>query len=148
MEIKGKDKFLAQLASLPRIMREEIRKALDVSADETTDIMKRMAPREQGKLAASIGYSFDGAPAGASIVSQARAAKGETGLAVTMYAGNESTVVTNSRGVRFQNARLQEFGTKDMPRNPFFYPAFRLNKKRAKSRIQRAIRSGAQKAFR
>lgn len=148
MKIEGKDKFLAQLASLPRVLREEVRQSLDVSGSETTDIMKRMAPRKEGDLIDSIGYSFDAPPPGAGIVSQARSAKTETGLAVVMYAGDESTIVTNKQGVRFQNARLQEFGTKKMPRNPFFFPAFRLNKKRVKGRMSRALRKGAQKAFR
>ena len=149
MKIKGKDEFLAQIGRLPQAIREEVRKALTTSAQEATDLMQRFAPVEQGKLRASIDFTFGEAPEGSlsSTSANARAAKGEAGLSVTMFAGDESTIVTNSRGVRFQNARLQEFGTANMARNPFFFPAYRLTRKRAKSRLQRSVRNGAKKAF-
>ncbi|WP_309086463.1 hypothetical protein [Chelativorans sp.] len=152
MKIQGKDKFLMQLASLPRMMREEARRSLEVSAEETTDLMKRFAPKDEHKLVVSIGYTFDFAPGGGNeAVAQARAAKVETGLAVTMYAGDETTMVTNKRGQRFQNARIQEHGRRTKSgkiiKHPFFFPAYRLMHKRALSRLRRALRTGARKAF-
>lgn len=139
MQIKGKDKFLAQIAALPSAMREEITKALTTSAEETTDLMKRFAPKRSGRLAASVGYAFGEAPKGASLstAANARAAKSESGLSVTMYAGG---------GEAFY-AWFQEVGTVKMPANPFFYPGYRFGKNRAKARLGRAIRNGAKKAF-
>lgn len=55
-------------------------------------------------------------------------------------AGNESTIVTNARGQRFQNAKLQESGTKNMPANPYFNPAKRLRRRAARANISRAMR--------
>jgi HK97 gp10 family phage protein len=146
MRVKGKEKFIGQIAALPAAMKSEILKALTVSAEETTDLQKRFVPVKQGKLKASIGYVVgDQAPEGAGITSAP--AKSATDLTVTMYAGDQSTMVTNKRGVRFQNAKIQEFGTKKMPANPYFFPGFRIGKKRAKPRIARAVTAGAKKAF-
>lgn len=138
MKIKGKDEFLRQIAALPDAIRSEVRKSLETSADEATDVMKRFAPVKTGKLRASIGYSFGEAPKGTinTAAKAARAAKSEIGLAVTIYAGSSEAFY----------ARFQEFGTQKMPANPFFYPAYRLTRKRAKSRLSRAIRNGAKKA--
>lgn len=143
MKIVGKEKFDKQLAALPAMMREEIRKALLLSAEETTDLMRRFVPVRTGQLRASIGHSMEGAaPQTATLKSgstmdNARAAKREAGLSVTMFAGS---------GAAFYG-RFQEFGTVDQPARPFFFPAYRLGRKRAKARLSRAIRNGAKKAF-
>lgn len=146
MKISGKQKFLGQIAALPQAMREEIQKALVVSAEETNDVQRRFAPEDEGKLKRTIGNVLgDKAPEGAALSSAP--AGGSTDLTVTMFAGDDSTLVYNKRGVPFQNALLQEFGTRKMPANPFFFPGFRLGKKRAKSRLARAVRNGARKAM-
>jgi HK97 gp10 family phage protein len=137
VKIKGKDEFLRQLQALPDAMRAEITKALEVSAEETTDLMKRFAPVKTGALRASIGWNFGAPKEGSRLSSAARSAKGEADLAAIMYAGDE---------VAFY-ARFQEFGTQKMAANPFFYPGYRYGRKRAKSRLSRAIRNGAKKAF-
>jgi HK97 gp10 family phage protein len=136
VKIKGKDEFLRQLQALPDAMRAEITKTLEVSAEETTDLMKRFAPVKTGALRASIGWNFGAPKEGSRLSSPARSAKGEADLAAVMYAGDE---------VAFY-ARFQEFGTKKMAANPFFYPGYRYGRKRAKSRLSRAIRNGARKA--
>ncbi|RWE75253.1 MAG: HK97 gp10 family phage protein [Mesorhizobium sp.] len=139
VKIKGKDKFLAQISALPQAIRDEVASALETSAEETTDLMRRFAPKRTGRLALSIGYGFGDAPAGSlnTTVANARAAKAESGLSVTMYAGSSEAYW----------ARWNEFGTVKMAANPFFYPGFRFGKKRAKDRLSRAIRNGARKAF-
>jgi hypothetical protein len=153
MKIKGKDAYLKQIAALPDAILEEVRKSLITSAEEATDLMKRFVPDDPTTpapdLKTSIGFKFgsDAEESTSSNAANARLAKLDTGLAVTMYAGNERTLVTNKEGERFQNARLQEFGTKEMPANPFFYPAYRFARKRIRDRLARAIRTGAKRAF-
>jgi HK97 gp10 family phage protein len=136
MKIAGKDKFLRQLQALPQAMRDEIRTSLKVSAEETTDLMRRFVPVESGALRASIGYSFGEAPKGA-LSSAARTVKAEAGLAVTLFAG----------GGKAFYARFQEFGTQEMSANPYFFPAYRLARKRVRARMARAMRAGAKKAL-
>lgn len=136
MKVKGKEEFAAQIARLPKMMREEIARALRVSAEETVDVMRRFAPVKSGALRASIDYNF-GAPTKGVLSSASRSAKGDAELSVVMTAGDE----------RAYYARMQEFGTQKMAANPFFYPGYRFGKKRAKSRLARAIRTGARKAL-
>lgn len=63
-------------------------------------------------------------------------------VGVAVKAGDETTVVTNKRGARFQNARLQESGTRNMPANPYFNASYRRRKTAAKASISRALRKG------
>lgn len=66
---------------------------------------------------------------------------GEVGfIGVVVKAGDETTIVTNERGQRFQNAKLQENGTKNMPASPYFNPAWRANRTRVRGAITRAVR--------
>lgn len=142
MKIKNLDRLKRKLKRLPVIAREEIRAGLEASATEIVDLMKRMVPIKEGKLEASIGWTWGAPPDGASVFTQAA---GDAGLVITIYAGDRSTIVTNSRGVEFQNAFLQEFGTARMKANPFFRPAWRLNRRRARSRVSRAIGKAARR---
>lgn len=60
------------------------------------------------------------------------------GLYIAIVAGDRST--TNAaHGINYQVARLLEFGTVDMPAQPFLLPAYRLNRKRVKAAMRRAI---------
>ncbi|RWR08524.1 hypothetical protein [Paenirhodobacter populi] len=61
-------------------------------------------------------------------------------VGVVVKAGDDTTLVTNSRGQKFQNAKLQEHGTKNMPANPYFNASYRRRKPNAKGNITRAIR--------
>lgn len=93
---------------------------------------KFLVPVDQGELARSIrSESTDSV----STTDGTRAFVG-----VLVKAGDETTVVQNSTGGRFQNARIQEFGTKSRAANPYFFPAWRANKRRIRASITRAIR--------
>lgn len=129
---------------IPRKVREATRRAMEKGAGEIVALMKALVPRDEGKLAASINWTWGAVPEGALAIASQTSDLGET---ITIYAGDRSTIVTNKRGIEFQNAILQEFGTQDMTPNPYFFPAFRTLRKRAASRITRAmkkaIREGA-----
>ena len=60
-------------------------------------------------------------------------------LRIVIYAGNEKTRVGERD--QFQLARLQEFGTQEMPANPFFFVTWRTKRQRVRSRITRSIRA-------
>lgn len=65
-------------------------------------------------------------------------------IGVMVKAGDASTLVKGDRNTMFQNAKLQEFGTQNMPANPFFFPAWRANRTRVKGNITRALRKAWQ----
>lgn len=138
--VKGLDRLKRKLTkSIPERVRKNTEEALKRAARSITDTMEAFAPQDTGRLKGSIGWTMGEPPPG-SISSKRKSEPGD--IAATIYAGDESTMVTNKRGVRFQNARLQEFGTKNMPPTPFFYPAYRAHKKSVKSRVSRAIKKG------
>lgn len=100
--------------------------------DEVANAMRYLAPREQGDLIRSIRVED------AATVSSP---KGERGfIGVVVKAGDATTAVSNSRGQTFQNARIQEFGTKSRVANPYFFPAWRANRTRVRGAITRAVR--------
>jgi hypothetical protein len=66
---------------------------------------------------------------------------GEGDLRAIIYAGNTSTLVGARK--QFQLARLQEFGTADMPANAFFYPSYRAVRRRIRGRITRGTKKAA-----
>lgn len=151
--LKNKRKLLRRMARMPVEARKEIRKALETSAEEMADVAKRFAPRESGALARSIDYTFGAYKAANANV---RAVGGYGGLqdkdlTVTIHAGDSVAWY----------AALVEYGTPPhaQPNNPrigyhhpgaspqpFFMPAYRLIKKRVRSRISRAINRAAKKA--
>ena len=100
--------------------------------EEVAQAMRYLAPKDERELVDSIRVED-----AASITTS----KGERGfIGVVVKAGDETTIVTNSSGGRFQNAKLQENGTKNMPANPYFNPAWRANRTRVRGKITRAIR--------
>lgn len=102
-----------------------------VSGEQVTSAMCYLAPREEGELIRSIRVED---------ATTVQTGKGSRGfIEVVVKVGDEATIVTNDRGARFQNAKLQEYGTKNMPANLFFNPAWRP-KTRARSAITRAVR--------
>lgn len=100
--------------------------------DEVAQVMRYLAPRDEAELIRSIRVDD------ASAVETKSGSSGFIGVVVK--AGDETTIVTNSRGQRFQNAKLQENGTKNMPASPYFNPAWRVMRSRVRGRITRAIR--------
>ena len=102
------------------------------SGEQVASAMRYLAPRKDGALIRSIRVED---------ASTITTSKGERGfIGVKVKAGDETTIVTNASGARFQNAKLQEDGTKNRPASPYFNPAWRANRTRVRSAISRAIR--------
>lgn len=154
---------------IPDRVRSAVKQSLAQSADELVDTMKGLAPvgppsgqqaakgAKPGALRDSIVATFGGdAPKYAAFRSR-RQKKGrhstiiqdkDPDMSVTITAGNSQ--------VRY--AHLVEFGTAPhkvggmfegamhpgTAPQPFFYPAYRLNKRKIKSRINRAIKRALQ----
>lgn len=170
MQIKGKDKFLAQIDALPQALRAEIRAALEVSAEEMVDLAKRFVPIDSGALRNSISYTFgrfkpenSNVRGISSTAENARDAKGDAGLLVTVHAGNAKawyaslvefgtashTIKPKRPGgvLGFNGTAVEEVHHPGASARPYFFPAYRLSRQRAKSRLARSIRAGAKKAF-
>lgn len=143
--VEGLDKLDRRWGAVPEAVRAAAKEALEKNAQELVQAMRRFVPKDSMALANSIGWTWGEAPAGSMSVGSVGAREYGT-MRITIYAGNEQSIVTNKRGIRFQNARIQEFGTKKMPANPFFYPAWRALRRRQRARLARAIRQAIKKA--
>ena len=62
-------------------------------------------------------------------------------LRISVTAGDRETQEA-SQGKTYQVARLLEFGTMEMEPQPFLLPSYRANRRRAVTRMRRAIRDG------
>lgn len=126
--VQGLDRLNRRWSAIPKKVREAARLALEQSAEEVVQAMRRFAPVDSGDLRESIGWTWGDAPAGSMTVGTVRG--GDYGaMVITIYAGG---------GDQFY-ARFQEFGTKKMRANPFFFPAWRARKRKVKTRLSRAI---------
>lgn len=112
--------FKARLERVIRAGRDAGYAAALEGAREIGAMMKAAVPRGRtGKLAESIRLETD-----------PRAAR------VTIKAGGQLTMTANHTDY----ALHQEYGTQKMPANPFFWPSWRLGRKRARNRIARATK--------
>ncbi|MBA3576186.1 MAG: HK97 gp10 family phage protein [Sphingomonas sp.] len=136
MKILGLARFKRKLAKMPKAAKDEIRIAIEKSAEEIVDLMRRLAPVDRGDLRDSIGWTWGAPPKGSSVLATSkRTVAGNAGLVATIYAGG---------GDAF-HARWVEFGTTKMAAQPFFYTSWRFGKKRARSRITRATNKAAKR---
>ncbi|MHC3940223.1 hypothetical protein ACI0FR_01533 [Paenochrobactrum sp. BZR 201-1] len=113
--------------------KNEIRKALETSADEIVGMAQRLVPVDKGDLRNSIGWTWGKAPKGAMTLGKVAEASLAGDLTITIYAGNSEAFY----------ARWIEFGTQKMPKQAYFFPSYRANRKRALSRVRRSITKAA-----
>lgn len=122
------------LKTVPATVRAAVRDAMAKSADEIVATARGLVPVESGALRDSIGWTFGTAPKGALTLASASSSAGD--IVLTIYAGNDQAFY----------ARWVEFGTQAAVPHPFFFVSYRLNKKRAKSRVSRAVNQALVKA--
>ncbi|MBO9398735.1 HK97 gp10 family phage protein [Shimia sp. R9_2] len=126
--VEGLDRFNRRWKSIPKNARINVRAAMEDAATDIVEEMWLRAPYDDGVLAASIGWTWGEAPAGSLTIGTV-GGREYGAMRITIFAGG---------GDAFY-AWFQEFGTQDMPANPFFYPVWRVRRKNVRSRISRAI---------
>lgn len=139
MRIEGRRRLEAKLRAMPQEAKRDIRAALEKSAGEMTDLARRFAPVRSGALKASIGYTFGNFRAANPSVRGVAGGGGrlnDQDLTVTVHAGDGTAYY----------AAFVEFGTSRASAKPFFFPAYRLVKKRIAARVSRATTKAARRA--
>lgn len=147
-KVVGADSLKRKMRAFPLRARREISKAMEQSAEEIVKLAKSLAPVDDGTLQMSIGWTWGNAPKGSMVLGKVRQeGRGAGNLVITIFAGGgdafyakwvEFGTTAHVQGGRF--AGTKHPGT---AAQPFFYPAYRALRKRAKSRTSRAIRSAA-----
>lgn len=148
--ILGLDRLNKKLKAFPKAVEAEISKAMEQSANEIVAMSKSLAPVDSGDLQMSIGWTWGDVPKGAMVLGKVKSSgKGAGNLQITVFAG----------GGEAWYARLVEFGTAPhlnggrfagsqhpgTAAQPFFYPAYRATRKRAKGRVTRAVNAAAKR---
>lgn len=149
--VQGRDRLRRRLAALPKAARQDIRVSLEKGAQEVVSAQRRLAPVGDSDLVNSIGYTVgpvEEQRGAGGLVSAA--AVGDPDLSVAVHAGDEKAFY----------ARWVEFGTRPFTAGgthagavhpgtvaqPFFYPGYRLLRKRIVGRVTRATRKSARDA--
>lgn len=147
-KIIGLAKLHRKLQRMPEVAKAQIKTAMEKSADEIVAMARNLAPvlkepdarRRAGALRDSIGWTWGKAPQGAITLGKVASASLAGDLTITIYAGTRDKKLGDLDAFY---ARWVEFGTQNMSAQPFFYPSYRANKKRAVSRLRRAVTKAA-----
>ena len=123
----GLKSFQRRLQQLPKEVSSAMKPALEGAGDMVADAQRALAPVDTGDLEQSIHVTSPGEqtpaysqPGGSQIAKE-----------------NEVIVTVGDSDVRF--AHLLEYGTRNSPAQPFFWPGYRLTRKRAAAKIKRAM---------
>lgn len=132
----------AGLERVKRKLRAHAKSAVDaaraqarIEGETIAQLARSFAPQQDGELIRSIRVED------ASVLSTSNGSSHDF-IGVVVKAGDDRTIITNHRGVKFQNAKLQETGTQNMEANPYFNPAKRMRARAARNAINRAVRNG------
>ena len=94
------------------------------AAEDIANTMRSVAPKDKGDLVESIRLTIN-----------------EDGRVYIKAGGKRTTKeVRSGSGVPYDYAFAQEFGTKEMPASPFFWPSYRLKRKPARAKMTRALK--------
>lgn len=158
-KVQGLDRLRRKLKALPDSARKEIAKAMEQSAQEIVDLAKSLVPVATGALRDSIGWTWGDAPKGSMTLGYVRSGGAGSGkMVVTIYAGDDQAYWARwvefgtaphglARGADRSRNKRQTMGATHggTPAQPYFYPAYRAVRKRAKSRVTRAITKSAKR---
>ncbi|RZJ44956.1 MAG: HK97 gp10 family phage protein [Brevundimonas sp.] len=104
-------------------VRKHVAKALADNAEDLSEAIRGRVPKDTGDLAQSVGWER-GRRAG-----NARDGDAQRDLSVTVFEGDDASFY----------GPFVEFGTKDQPARPHFYPTYRQKKRALKARLSRAV---------
>lgn len=150
MKWKGVDQFTKALhRSVPQL-NNQVRDAVAQSANEMTDIAKRLAPVDSGDLRESITWQWD----------NQRRIKYAQGLQMSKVSGLGYAAVITVGNSKVRYAHLVEFGSSPHPQGgkfkgtyhpgtpaqPFFFPAYRMVRARMRRRISRAVNAALKRS--
>jgi HK97 gp10 family phage protein len=121
------ERLARRLNAIPSAVKKAVQPALIKSGEELAAAMRSLAPEDTGALKKSITVTPPGHATPAHSQPGGSRVAGENEVLVT--AGND----------RVRYAHLVEYGTAKAKAHPYFWPAFRLLRKRIQNRTKRAI---------
>lgn len=132
-KIKNLNRLNKKFIRLSQGAIDAIRPAMAAGADDIVAMAKRFAPVDTGALRDSIGWTWGSQiPEGSTALGSLRN-KRSPELIITIFAGSKEVFYV----------KWKEFGTVAQKAHPFFFPAYRAQRKSVKSKIRRAITKAA-----
>lgn len=128
--VEGLSALRSRWAAIPRRVAEATQAEMEKQAADVVAMMRRLVPKDEGDLSDSIAWTWGEAPKGSMTIGSVGGQDYGT-LRITIYAAGTKD---SFHGV------FQEFGTRKMSANPFFFPAWRAKRKKVKSAITRAMK--------
>lgn len=136
MDDGGLARVQAKMLAMAKAGEAAMFDAMEKGANEITTMMKSLVPVDGGDLKRSIGWTWGDAPNGSISMGTVNGSSGNA--KITIYAGDDKAFY----------ARWVEFGTRTGNRaHPFFYVAWRTNKKRFKRRVSTAVGKAVRKVW-
>lgn len=140
-KVQGWDRLKKRLEKIPKAVREQTQPAITSAAQDVADVMKALAPVDDGDLKESIVVTAGG---------QRTPPHSQPGGATTVPE-NAAMITAGNSKVRY--AHLVEFGSRAhiaggkfegaeipaIPAQPYFFVGFRIAKKKAGQKIKRAM---------
>lgn len=131
-KIIGMERLKRKLSKIPEKVKTRAQADLMLAGREINVMQRALVPVDDGTLRASIRTE----------------ALNDGTVGIEIKAGGPSTTVTvrNSKkgnAPTYDYALGQEYGTSDMPPNPYFWPGYKAGKKKAR----RTVRAGVRKAI-
>lgn len=121
------DRLKRRLDAIPRAVKAAVVPALAKSGQDLATMQRILAPRDSGALQDSIAVTLPG---------ETTPPYSQPGGSRTAKE-NEVLVTVGNSDVRYPH--LVEYGTATAAAQPFWWPAYRLMKKKMANRIKRAI---------
>lgn len=131
---KQTQRLSRRLEAIPRNVRAAVAPALIKAGGDLANMQRILAPRDTGALQDSIAVTGPG---------QQTPPYSQPGGS-TLARENQVLVTVGNTDVRYPH--LVEYGTADTAAQPYFWPAYRLMKKKLANRIKRAIRKAVKEA--
>lgn len=124
---RGLASFQKRMAAVPKAARKAVAPALVDAAHDVLDVQESLAPEDSGDLKNSGAVTGPG---------KSTPPYSQPGGSMTLPQ-NSAAVTFGSSDVRYPH--LVEYGSTKAPAQPFFWPGFRLARKKASAKIKRAI---------
>jgi len=134
----GLARFQRRMEAIPREARRAVKPALIKAANGVAEIQRSLAPDDPATSAPDLKSSIAVTGPG-----EATPAYSQPGGSM-IVPPNQVVITVGNTDVRYPH--LQEYGTTHHGAQPFFWPGFRLGRKRALSAIKRAVSKAIREA--
>lgn len=145
--VEGGDALRARFKAIPAAVREAVAKALEQSAEEIVQMMRRLAPN--AAVAGGVGWTWGDAPAGSIVIGRVRSGRRQGATFGKMQITIFSAHFTAGWWEFGTAERFHKSGksTGQIVASPYFFPSYRALARRARSRAARAMNKAAREAF-